>query len=76
MPLTLPLAMKTSHALSVLSGAGIEQSLGAVTNSVHIQAVDETGANRSSGGDTFFLLVEQLCYVTDNYRCDISMNQD
>lgn len=57
-PLTLVLAMKTSHTLSVLSGAGISDVEGAVTTSIHVQAVDENGSNRSSGGDTFFLHVE------------------
>lgn len=74
--LTLSLTMKTSHALSVLSGGGIVESLGAVTNSVTVQAVDEDGNDRTEGGDIFFLLVEQLCYITDNFRCDLSLNQD
>jgi len=74
--LTLPLAMKTSHTLSVVSGAGIVSALGYVASSIHIQAVDEKNMNRSTGGDVFFLLVEQLCYVTENYRCDLSVNQE
>ena len=73
--LELDIAMRTSHSLSIVSGDGIAQSFGAVTNSIHVQAYDEDGNPRTSGGDLFFLHVEQLCYVTDNYRCDLSVNQ-
>ena len=71
--LSVTLAMKTSNALSVITGQGIVESFGAVTNSITVQAVDEEGSNRVSGGDVFFLYVEQLCYVTDNFRCDLSL---
>lgn len=74
--LVVTLEMKTSHMLSVVSGSGIEESFGFVTNSVHVQAVDEQGNDRTTGGDFFFLHIEQLCYVTDNYRCDLSLLQD
>ena len=74
--LSVTLEMKTDHALGVISGAGIDSISGYVTTSVSVQAVDENGDNRESGGDVFFLHVEQLCYVTDNYRCDLSMNND
>ena len=72
--LTTTLQMQTSNALSTISGFGITNMFGAVPNSVHVQAVGEDSINRSSGGDIFFLRVEQLCYVTDNYRCDLSLD--
>ena len=34
--LTLPLAMKTSHTLSVVSGAGITSVSGSVISSIHV----------------------------------------
>lgn len=72
-PLSTALTMQTSHSLSTVTGFGITSMLGAVPNSVTVQSVAEDTTNRSSGGDILFLRVEQLCYVTDNYRCDLSL---
>ena len=55
---TLDLAMKTSHALSVVTGTGVVESFGAVTNSVHVQAVADDGSDRTTGGDVFYLHIE------------------
>lgn len=74
--LTLNVALRSSAALSTLSGAGIVSGRGAVLNTINLVARDENGSLRSAGGDLIFLHVEQLCKVTDNYRCDLSLDQD
>ena len=56
--LSVNLEMKTSHTLSTVTGQGIIEAFGAVTSSMTVQAVDEDGNNRVSGGDVFFLHIE------------------
>ena len=56
----------------MIEGEGISSILGAVTTSVSITAYDEAGILNSQGGDIYFLHVENVCHVTDNYRCDQS----
>lgn len=59
-----------------ISGQGIVEMQGAIPASVTITAYEENGDPKTSGGDLFFLHVEDLCYVTDNYRCDLSYEND
>ena len=70
--LTATLAMFTDAQLSVVSGQGIEVSYGASIAEVLVTCKDEDGAFKTSGGDIIFLHIEQLCFVTDNFRCDLS----
>jgi len=63
----------TSSSLSLISGDGLIGGRGGVTSTVSIQALDESGAAKTTGGDFFFLHVEQLCQTSPgNYRCDLN----
>jgi hypothetical protein len=48
----------------------------AVVTTVSVTAYDESDALRTTGGDFYFLHVENLCYVVENYRCDKSRDGD
>lgn len=39
-----------------------------------VQAYSEEGQIKTTGGDYYFLHVDDLCYVTDNYQCVLSQN--
>lgn len=64
----------SSPDLTDISGDGILQIYGAVTAQVLITAHNEAGELQTEfGDDVYFLHVENVCYVTDNYRCDASL---
>jgi hypothetical protein len=70
--LTVTVSVETSAENSFVSGDGIAAVSGAVTTQVIVNAFDEDNVASLSSTDIFFLRVEQLCKVTDNYRCDLS----
>ena len=47
--------------------------MAAVSATVDIEAYDSNGAKQTTGGAYYFLHVENTCYVTTNYRCDVSL---
>ena len=50
--------------------------IGAIESTIDVQAYDENGVAKTTGGDFFFLHVEQLCFLSPgNYRCDLSLDQ-
>lgn len=57
-----------------MSGPGISSFSASVDTSVHVAAYDTSGSGiqRISGGDFFFLHVQDLCTVTSNYYCEES----
>ena len=72
-PLTVAIPYLLSASLSQISGPGISQIAGAVESSVSVLAFDDSGARKTTGGALYFLHVENTCYVTTNYRCDLSL---
>ena len=78
--LVVTLALFTDANLSLVEGTGISASYGpaygAAIAEVVVTCKDENDALKTEGGDLIFLHVEQLCYITDNYRCDLSSQQD
>ena len=79
--LALIITVRTSAANSLLEGelllyeeatttiTGAEM-LAAVPSDLKATAYDTNGLRLTSGGSNVFTHVEELCYVTDNYRCD------
>jgi hypothetical protein len=64
---------RTSPADTLLTGDGVVSIEGAVIAEVGVIAYDEDGVRKFQGGDLYFLHVEDLCFVTENYRCDLSL---
>jgi len=62
----------TSASLSVMTVSGLAGTYRGETNSVQVQAFNVNGVASTSGGDVFFLRVENFCTVTVNHRCDLS----
>lgn len=51
-------------------------AISAVETSITLKSYDESGVARIAGGDLYFLHIEQYCIVSNNYRCDLSDQQD
>ena len=52
------LAAATSASLSVLTGAGLSNAFAGVTYTAYVQAVGTDGVAKTTGGDTFYLCVD------------------
>jgi len=46
-----------------MSGVGLTNAFKGVSNTVSVQAVNTSGNYVNTGGDVFFLRVENLCYL-------------
>ena len=53
-----------------MSGPGISLFVASVDTTVHVVAYDTSGAMRTTGGDFFFVQVQDLCAVTSNFYCE------
>ena len=60
-------------ASSTITGIGDTSAF--AVNQVTVQAEDENGNWQSSGGDSFTLIVEQLC-LWDETNCNLESTQD
>ena len=49
---------------------GVASIKAAVPALVYLQARDDIGVDLTNGGSNIFVQIEELCTVTDNYRCD------
>ena len=47
-----------------------------IPNTLTVQAVDQNGDLKTSGGDTVVLFVEQLCTLDTSDACVLSAEQD
>jgi hypothetical protein len=70
--LTVSVPYLISPEETQLSGDGLIQIFGSVTSTVTVLAYDEAQIRKYTGGDVYFLHVDNVCFVTDNYRCDSS----
>eukprot|EP01022_Parablepharisma_sp_SALTPOND_P020162 TRINITY_DN3593_c0_g1_i1.p2 TRINITY_DN3593_c0_g1~~TRINITY_DN3593_c0_g1_i1.p2 ORF type:complete len:1692 (-),score=110.26 TRINITY_DN3593_c0_g1_i1:19422-24497(-) len=59
----------TSATTSVVSGPGISTITALVSTTFTVQAKDDTGTARTTGGDLFFLRVTDVCRSTSSFKC-------
>ena len=55
--------------MSIVTGSGITDLFVGTTNTVHVQAVYTNGSNKITGGDVFYLCIDQpptMMLMTDN----------
>jgi hypothetical protein len=70
-PLNLTIDYLSSPDLTIVNPEGTIAIEGAVTVTVSINAKNELGeAKTEYADDAYFLHVENVCFVTSNYRCD------
>jgi len=71
-PLEVLLGYRVSPELTIFGSGGLAQIVASVPQQVVLTPFDESGERSYAGNDVFFLHVENVCFVTDNFRCDPS----
>lgn len=74
--LVVTLPYLTSAELTTVSGNGITNDVEAAKPAEITLISYDTSGSRKPGGDFYFVHVTDYCLVTDNFRCDLSDDQD
>ena len=69
-PLSVEIPFRLSPENSILGPDGLSEITAAIATTVTVTAFDEANTQGSSDSAAYFLHVENVCVVTDNFRCD------
>ena len=70
--LSVPLSIKTSGPLSVVSGDGTATISANVNAQVDVDSYDTSSTDKATGGDLFFIEVKDECFVVNSFYCEPS----